>query len=95
MNYDNRTYFEENEAEDVTGFTIVESHDGEYHIAEKWNKSAVDESKWMSYWIPEAQLESRVEKGKCEPKAELKDEQYEKVCSMVDHDNVTAEKVTA
>lgn len=91
MEYQTRTYFTENESDDVKGFTIIDVNEesGQYHIAEKWAREDA-ENKWLQYWIPEAQLLTRVNDGKCEAKASLSDEQYEKVCEMVDHENVTA-----
>lgn len=91
MEYQTRTYFDEKEAADVKGFTIIDTDEEseEYHIAEKWNREDT-EAKWLQYWIPEAQLLARVEDGDCEPKAELTDRQYSKVCDMIDHEQVTA-----
>jgi hypothetical protein len=91
MEYDTSTYFTENEADDVKGFTIIgrNQNSGEYHIAEKWSREDT-EDKWLQYWIPEAQLLARVENDKCEERATLTQEQLEKVCSMIDHDGVVA-----
>ena len=91
MEYDTRTYFEENEADDVKGFTIIYTNEesDEYHIAEKWSREDT-EDKWLQYWIPESQLLSRVESGKCDKRATLTQEQYEKVCEAIDHDGVVA-----
>lgn len=91
MEYDTRTYFTENESDEVKGFTVIDTNEDseEYHIAEKWSR-AESEDKWLQYWIPESRLMARVEADKCEPKAELSDEQYETVCDKIDHSNVTA-----
>lgn len=91
MEYDTRTYFEENEADDVKGFTVIDTNEDseEYHIAEKWTKEDA-ENKWLHYWIPEAQLLARVEQGACKAKAQLTERQYGKVCDMIDYENVTA-----
>lgn len=85
MEHEPQTYFTENEQDDVKGFTILAAQDDQYHIAEKWLKEDGDDV-WMDYWIPEAQLLSRVSDGACEPKAELTDEQFEMVCEMVGWD---------
>lgn len=91
MEHQTRTYFNENEADDVKGFTIIDTNEEseEYHIAEKWNREDT-EAKWLQYWIPEAQLLARVESGECEPKAQLTERQFGQVCDMIDHENVTA-----
>ena len=91
MEYQTRTYFDEKEADDVKGFTIIGTNDDseEYHIAEKWNREDT-EAKWLQYWIPEAQLLTRVEADKCEAKAKLTQRQFEKVCDMIDLNGVTA-----
>lgn len=96
MEHDTRTYFDESEEESVKGFTIIDTNEDseEYHIAEKWVKPE-GEDRWMQYWIPEAQLLSRVEADKCEPVATLSDEQFEKVCEMIDHSGVTADAAEA
>jgi hypothetical protein len=84
MEYEPQTYFTEHEQDDVKGFTVLTADESEgYHIAEKWLKEEDEGSVWMDYWIPEAQLLSRVSDGACEPKGKLTDEQYEMVCEMV------------
>jgi len=96
MEYDTRTYFEENDADDVKGFTIIGRDDdtGEYHIAEKWVRDSAEDT-WVQYWIPEAQLMSRVNSGACSPKAALSDEQYETVCDKVGLDETGVAQATA
>lgn len=96
MEYETRTYFEENDADDVKGFTIIGRDDdtGEYHIAEKWVRSE-DDSTWVQYWVSEAKLMSRVNSGACSPKAELSDEQYETVCDKVGLDETGVAQATA
>jgi hypothetical protein len=91
MEYQTRTYFKENEAEDVKGFTVIDTNEesGECHIAEKWSREDTQD-KWLQYWIPESQLLSRVEAGKCVEAAELTDEQFEAVCEKIDHEKVAA-----
>jgi hypothetical protein len=81
MEYDTRTYFEENGADDVKGFTIIgqDADTEEYHIAEKWVRDSAEDT-WVDYYIPEAQLLSRVRDGDCKAKATLSEEQYETVC---------------
>lgn len=83
MEHKERTYFTENEYDDVKGFTVLKTQDGEYHIAEKWLKSGEQEDVWLDYWIPESDLLSRVDEGLCEPKGTLTDEQYAAVCENV------------
>lgn len=91
MEYDTRTYFAENEADDVKGFTIIDTNEesGEYHIAEKWSREDAEDT-WLQYWIPEEKLIARADDGKCEAKAELSQSQYEEVCDRIDHSAVTA-----
>jgi len=91
MEHEPKTYFTENEQDDVKGFTVLDANDGEYHIAEKWLKSGEEPDVWMDYWIPEAQLLKRAESGDCEPVAELSDEQFEQVCGLVGWDYTDAE----
>lgn len=83
MEHNERTYFTENEYDDVKGFTVLKTQEGEYHIAEKWLKSGEEEDVWLDYWIPEADLLARVDDGLCEPKGTLTDEQYAAVCEQV------------
>jgi len=96
MQYDTRTYFEENGADDVKGFTIIgqDADTEEYHIAEKWVRDSADDT-WVQYWIPEAQLLSRVNSGACSPKATLSEEQYETVCDKVGLDETGVAQATA
>lgn len=96
MEYDTRTYFDEQEEESVNGFVVIGSDEEseEYHLAEKWNRED-KEAKWIQYWIPQEQLARRVEQDKCEPKAELSQKQYEKVCDNIDHSGVVADPATA
>jgi hypothetical protein len=88
MEYETKTYFGEEEQDDVKGFTVLATDDGEYHIGEKWLKENGD-SIWMDYWIPEAQLLRRVEDGACTPKGQLSDEQFAQVNELcgIDHTN--------
>ena len=102
MEYDKKTYFTENAQDDVKGFTIIGTSASEgYHIAEKWlasddtKGSSRSEDVWVQYWIPEAQLNQRVKDGACEPKAELSEKQYEKVCDMVGMPDIADGGVTA
>lgn len=92
MEYEERTYFAENEFDDVKGFTVLKAKDGKYHIAEKWlatDDNRATEDSWIDYWIPEDQLierhNSETDEGEplCEPKGKLTDEQFEAVCEMV------------
>lgn len=94
MEHEITTYFEENEEDAVKGFTIIDHAGDEYHIAEKWVKPDAD-NKWLQYHIPAEQLEARIAQGKCQPKAQLTDEQFAAVCEAIDHDEVTPEKITA
>jgi hypothetical protein len=80
--HDTRQYFTENEYDDVKGFTVLTASDGEYHIAEKWLKPDGDDV-WLDYWVPASDLDVRVDKGHCEPKAKLTTGQFEAVCREV------------
>jgi hypothetical protein len=87
MEHKAKTYFAENEYDDVKGFTVLKAEDGEYHIAEKWlatEENNADEDTWIDYLIPESDLLSREESGDCEKKGKLTDEQYGKVCESVE-----------
>jgi len=91
MEHKAKTYFAEHEDDDVKGFTIiktVEEYDV-YHVAEKWTREGA-EDKWLQYEIPASQLKARISDGKCEKKATLSDEQFEKVRDCIDLDSVTA-----
>lgn len=87
MEYEPKTYFDEQEEQSVKGFTVLSVGAGgdEYHIAEKWTKEDGD-GEWVRYSIPEAQLLSRVSDGACEPKGKLTDEQFEQVCQFTGFD---------
>lgn len=90
MEYEAQTFFGEEEYDCVTGFTILEAQNGRYHIAEKWHADKDEESsatgdRWISYWIPEADLLGRIEKGHCEKKGTLTDEQFRAVCDNLGH----------
>lgn len=86
MEHDRKTFFAEEEQDDVKGFTVIEtSEDMGYHIAEKWIRGEGD-GVWVQYWIPEEQLLSRVEAGACTPKGKLTDSQFEKVRELVGMD---------
>ena len=92
MEHSIRTYFKEHDADDVKGFTVLETKNGRYHIAEKWLAGGNNgEDRWIDYWISSSDLERRIEEGKCEPVGSLNDEQFAGVCSNVDHGAVTAE----
>lgn len=90
MKYDTRTYFKEHEADDVNGFTVVETNEdtSEYHLAEKWSRPDSEDT-WLNYWIPESHLLARIEGGECEETATLSDSQFEQVFDMVDHSGVS------
>ena len=95
MEYEAKTYFAEEEYDDVKGFTVLEAKDGEYHIAEKWLASQNDDENasndtWIDYWIPESDLLDRVEDGHCNPKGKLTDEQYDGVRAKIGLDAVVA-----
>ena len=97
MEHEIATYFDEVESDDVHGFAIigtVPSAD-EYHIAEKWYPNSDDEERWLQYHIPADTLRERLDAGKCEKVGSLSDEQFEKVCDKIDHDEVTPEKLIA
>lgn len=93
MEHEIATYFEEHEEEAVTGFTVIDTCDDEYHIAEKWSRPSTD--KWVQYHITADELAARINQEKCEKRATLTDDQFAKVCEQIDHPEVTPEKVTA
>jgi len=98
MSYESQTYFQENEEPDVKGFTILRVDDGECHIAEKWLAGPENdntEDKWMSYWIPESDLDERVENGDCEKVGNLTDEQFTTVCEKVGWEEYSNEQKEA
>lgn len=82
MEHEPRQFFNENDHDEVKGFTVLQAKNGKYHIAEKWLKEDGDD-KWMDYWVPEADLNRRIEQEKCEASASLSDEQFEGVCKKV------------
>lgn len=82
MEYEERTYFVENDYDDVKGFTLLEADSGQYHVGEKWLKDEGDDV-WISYWIPESDLVGRVEDGAATEKGKLTDEQFSRVCELV------------
>lgn len=81
--HDTKEFFTELADNEVTGFVIIETGRGQYRLAEKW-KRADDEPKWVTYWVPAHQLESRLEDGLCEKKGTVSDEQFEAVCKKTD-----------
>jgi hypothetical protein len=83
MDHQPRTYFTENEYDDVKGFTVLKVESGDYHIAEKWLKENGDDC-WLDYWVSESDLSDRVDDGLCEPKGKLTDAQFQEVCREVD-----------
>lgn len=83
MEYDTKTFFREHDDNRVSGFTIIEVGDGTYRMAEKWERP-LKEPVWTSYWIPEEQLNDRLDKDLCEPVGQLSDEQFEAVCRNTD-----------
>ena len=82
MKYDKKAFFVENGDPTVTGFTIIELGDGEYRIAEKWERN--DGPRWTTYWIDSDQLESREERGVCKKRGMVSDEQFEAICHKTD-----------
>lgn len=99
MEYESKTYFVENEHDDVKGFTIIAVKDERYYIAEKWLASQNEEHSqssdvWMDYWVSASELQSRIEDGKCDAKGKLTDDQFDKVCDNIDRE-VSAQKLSA
>ena len=82
MRFNRKTYFAENGDPTVPGFTIIECGDGQYRIAEKWYRN--NGSTWVTYWIEDTELHERVDRDVCEPKGQVSDEQFEKICERAD-----------
>ena len=83
MEHDIRAFFTEHADEEVTGFAVIEAKNGQYRLAEKWNKPDGEPS-WVTYWVPEAQLLQRERSGQCERSGSLTEEQFEAVCENTD-----------
>ena len=75
-----RTYYTENEYDDVKGFTILDAKDDHLHIAGKWLRSGDEEDRWLDYNIPRSQLAERLDKDLAEHRGTISQEQYEAVC---------------
>lgn len=83
MEYERGQYFREHDDPQVPGFTIIEAEDGEYRLAERWDRPN-GESRWTVYWIDSEQLQSRINDELCEPVGSLTDRQFEQVCQNTD-----------
>lgn len=83
MEHDRKTFFREHDDPEVNGFVVIEVGRDQYRIAEKWLRSD-DDPTWVSYWVPAAQLQSRLRDGLCEKAGKLSDEQFEAVCENTD-----------
>jgi len=105
MKFSTQTYFVEHEDEAVKGFSIIDTNEqsGRYQIAEKWVASnassadslcsALENDKWLTYWIPEKKLLDRIAAGHCEQKARLSQKQYDAVRSKIEHESISAEGI--
>lgn len=78
--YQPKSYFRENEDDEVTGFIVVEVSDTQYRIAEKWTRE--DAGIWTNYWVSKEGLTERLESGACEFVKEVTDEQFEQVLRL-------------
>jgi hypothetical protein len=92
--FDPKTYFAENEFDDVNGFVVMDHNEDSdrYHIAEKWQRENRDDT-WLQYWIPAHTLKGRIDSDKCKPKGKIEDEQYEAVLDSLDM-NVSPTRAT-
>lgn len=100
--FETKDFFAEFEDPTVPGFFVIEVSDGDgpcrdradaqgaYRIAEKWNRPN-DDATWLTYWVSEDKLESRVNEGKCQFKRTATDEQFEGVLKLA---GVSREKVS-
>lgn len=83
MSFERRQFFREYDDPTVSGFTIIDTGEESYRIAEKWNRSD-GEPVWTTYWITESKLEDRIESDGCEPVGNLTDDQFQRVCQNLD-----------
>lgn len=75
-------FFVEHEANDVTGFAIVDTDESEgYRIAEKWERPNADDT-WLTYWISEEALAKREAAGKCKLARELNGKQLQGIGNL-------------
>jgi hypothetical protein len=84
MEHDSRTFFSEEEHDDVKGVTVLAADDGQYFLAEKWLREERDDV-WIRYWITAEELAEREEAGHIVKKGKLTDEQFEAVCDKVEY----------
>lgn len=83
MEHTTGEFFVEHEADDVTGFAIVDTDETEgYRIAEKWERP--DEAVWLTYWISEEALAKRQADGKCEKARDLNAKQLRGIGNLAD-----------
>lgn len=101
MEFDTRAFFVEHEEPTVSGFMVIESSQtgpgyGEpsYRIAEKWDRPDGDTT-WTAYWIPEATLLARIERGECEYAKQASESQYEGVLNLAGVSVSSSDKVAA
>lgn len=72
--------FNEKDDSRVDGFFIIDTDESEgYRIAEKDTPPDGRESRWISYWVPEASLQDRTDSGACEKHTEASDEQIQSI----------------
>jgi hypothetical protein len=85
MEHQRRAFFSEHEADDVTGFVIIEVNEDseQYRVAEKWNRSEGD-SVWLTYWISEQALADRMARDACSYKQQLSANQFEGILNLAD-----------
>lgn len=82
MEYNQKHYFREHGDATVDGFTIVETSEDQYRVAEQWERN--DEPMWADYWIDESELLDRIERDVVEPVGEISDDQFDKLCKVAD-----------
>lgn len=79
MEYDTKAFFTEHEADDVTGFAIIDVNEEseQYRIAEKWERPASEGGpKWLTYWISADALAERTDTGAASYKQQLSSKQF-------------------
>lgn len=98
MDYTEQAFFSEHEADDVTGFAVIEVNEDseQYRVAEKWNRPDSEGGPtWLTYWITEQALADRLSRDACSYKQQLSDKQYEGILNLADVSHQYQEEVAA
>jgi hypothetical protein len=73
-----QTYFRDDDAPDIDGFTIIEESDDAVRIAEK------RDGEWAKpYWMPKSELQERLDSGLATRVGTISSDQYMRVCQSV------------